>query len=96
MNYNDCNSICTKNSEVIVGNKYQYYESMPSCIWDVELLEDNSDEKMVDIKLKVIGHIGGIEVKPDTIFNASMVRENIAFGGMWRLYEPFTYGVNRV
>lgn len=89
MKYPNCNSICVP--DVVVGGKYQYYESMPTCIWDVELIEDNSTEENIELKLKVLKHIYGIKVNEGTIFEVSMINEPIAFGGMWKLYPAGEY-----
>ena len=84
--YPKCNSICTDNNEVEVGKKYQYYESMPLVICDVKVIEDNSDEKYVSLKLKVLKYIAGIKLKKGYEFSVSMINEPGAFSGMWRLY----------
>ena len=89
--YNNCNSISTSNSEIEIGNQYQYYESYPLCIWDVELLEDNSTDDMIKLKLKLLNIIAGIKLDIGTEFEVSMVNTPIAFGGMWRLYNKGKY-----
>jgi hypothetical protein len=84
------NQICTKDSEIEVGKKYQYYESLPTIIADVKVLEDNSDEEYLSFKLKVLKDLGGT-IQEGEIFHISAAQGHYAYAGMWRLYDLGTY-----
>ena len=88
--YNNCNSICTQDSVIEVGKEYQFYESIPLMIVNVVLIEDNSTEDRVKLKLKCIrSYKNSVGVGHE--FEVSMINEPIGFSGMWRLYELGEY-----
>ena len=84
------NQICTKNNEVIVGGKYQYYESIPLIIMDVEVLEDTSDSERIEFVLKPLKIIAGSSFNSEP-FTIMAARGNYAYSGMWRLYDLGEY-----
>ena len=88
MKYNH-NQICTDGNEIIVGGHYQYYESLPLIVADVEVLEDNSDKEYIAFKVKVTND--SPMAKKGEEFEISAMRGHYAYSGMWRLYPLGTY-----
>lgn len=87
MKYN-YNQICTQDSEVNVGETYQYKES--SFVANVKVLEDNSNKEWVSFKLEITNG-------PDKgqVFTMDFIRlldgKPYAYSGMARLYDYGTY-----
>ncbi len=80
------NQICTTGNDVTVGQKYIYKED--SYIADVIVLKDNSDEKGIGFKLKVLKENYQLCNKT---FDCWAATGNYGYSGMWRLFDYGSY-----
>lgn len=87
------NYICTKDSEIEVGKQYQYKETLPSCIWKVTVMADNSTAGEVSFNLRVDEVLQGDARDVGHIFDFSYNTKyaNGAYAGMVRLYDAGEY-----
>lgn len=85
--------VCTNNSLVEVGKQYQYKESVPTCIYNVTVIEDNSKDTFVHLRLRVDEVVQGEEAGVGTILDFLFAQEfsNIVYAGMARLYDKGGY-----
>ncbi len=87
------NFVCTTNHEVNVGDIVCYYESLPTCICDCEVLDCYNNESEYGFKLKVVTPITD-NTKKDEVFTCSATPGYFAYAGMWRLYNKGEYTSN--
>lgn len=90
MKYNSSH-IHTQDNEIEVGKEYQYYESMPNVIANIKIIEDNSTDDMIAFKVEVTDDSLSKWVRVGDQFDITATRENIAYGGMWKIYDKDTY-----
>lgn len=86
MKYDGVACIQTTNNEINVGEVYDYYESFPTLTFQVQILEDLSDDRQVAFRIKILtGEWAGQE---DVYSN---MRDNTYYSGMWKFYDKGTY-----
>lgn len=80
------NQIQTDNKAIELGRNYAYFEEFPTVIACIVVLEDNSDDKFIKLKLKVIKGIHPtMQGKEDHIFDVSAKQGLYSYDGMWTI-----------
>jgi hypothetical protein len=82
----DHNQICTQDNDITIGQEYTYKED--SYIAEVKVLKDNSDEKGIGFKLKVLKESYPLGQKT---FDCWAATGHYAYSGMWRLFDYGSY-----
>lgn len=84
------NFVMTAKGEVEEGKEYQYYESMPTVICNVIVVNLHHSADGYGFKLKVTKPITN-NISEGDEFEVSAAHGNYAYGGMWRLYDKDSY-----
>lgn len=84
------NFVMTTNSEVETGEEYCYYESMPTVICNVKVIDMHNDENGYGFSFEVTVPITK-NINVGDRFSVGAAHGNYAYGGMWRLYNKGEY-----
>ena len=86
------NLVCTKDKKLVVGGIYDYKEGMPRFVARVEVLSDDSDDKYLNIPLKILKSPTNPE-QEGTTFTVSFAKGvgNIYYEGMGRFWDKGSY-----
>lgn len=80
------NQILTDNKSIEIGRKYAYFEEFPTVIACVEVIEDNSDDEFIKLKLKVAKGIHPtMQGKEGYEFDVSAKKGLYSYPGMWTI-----------